>query len=116
MCGRIHIPGERQFLRTFQDTLKDLDRQFDYDLEERWNTAPTNTVPVLRSIDGRHVASQMRWGLIPAWAKGVAPKYSTINARIEGIKTAASYRAAWKRAQRCIVLAEGFYEWHRNDD
>ena len=42
------------------------------------------------------VCTLMRWGLVPFWAKGVPPKYSTINARIEGMTTAPSYRSAWK--------------------
>jgi putative SOS response-associated peptidase YedK len=54
----------------------------------------------------------MRWGLIPFFAKGEPPKYSTINARIETVETAASYRGPWKRGQRCIQLAAAFYEWH----
>ena len=54
----------------------------------------------------------MRWGLVPFFAKGVPPKYSTINARIETVQTSPAYRAPWKRAQRCIVAIAGFYEWH----
>jgi putative SOS response-associated peptidase YedK len=58
----------------------------------------------------------LRWGLIPFFAKGVAPKYSTINARLETVETAASYRGPWKRGQRCIQVAAGFYEWHLTAD
>ena len=54
----------------------------------------------------------MRWGLIPFFAKGEPPKYSTINARIETVETAASYRGPFKRGQRCLQLASGFYAWH----
>jgi putative SOS response-associated peptidase YedK len=54
----------------------------------------------------------MRWGLIPFFAHGEPPKYSTINARIETVETAASYRGPWKRGQRCLQIASGFYEWH----
>ncbi len=48
---------------------------------------------------------------MPFWAKGVPPKLSTINARVETVATAASYRGPWKRGQRCILPATGFYEW-----
>ena len=58
----------------------------------------------------------LRWGLIPFFAKGVAPGYSTINARIETVRTAASYRGPWKRGQRCAVIANGFYEWQVQAD
>jgi hypothetical protein len=64
---------------------------------------------------GESVGLMMRWGLIPLFAKGEPPKYSTINARIETAETAASYRGPWKRGQRCIQLASGFYEWHLNE-
>jgi putative SOS response-associated peptidase YedK len=46
------------------------------------------------------------------FAKGEPPKYSTINARVETVETAASYRGPWKRGQRCLQLASAFYEWH----
>lgn len=58
----------------------------------------------------------LRGGVIPFFAKGVPPKYSTINARIETVETAASYRGPWKRGQRCIQVAAGFYEWHLSVD
>jgi putative SOS response-associated peptidase YedK len=53
----------------------------------------------------------MRWGLVPFFAHGATPKYSTINARAETLATAASYRMPWRRGQRCILPAAGFYEW-----
>jgi putative SOS response-associated peptidase YedK len=58
----------------------------------------------------------MRWGLIPLFARGVPPKYSTINARVETVQTAASYRGPWERGQRCLVIARGFYEWQVQAD
>ena len=53
----------------------------------------------------------MRWGLIPPFLKGEPPKFPTQNARIETMETAPAFRDAWKKGQRCIVPAEGFYEW-----
>jgi putative SOS response-associated peptidase YedK len=81
-----------------------------------YNVAPTQQVPVVRlAAEGRE-GLMLRWGLVPFFARGVAPKYSTINARIETVETAASYRGPWKRAQRCIQVAAGFYEWHLGAD
>jgi putative SOS response-associated peptidase YedK len=74
--------------------------------------APTQLVPVVRSIEGVRRGSRIRWGLIPYFARGEAGKHSTINARIETVETAASYRDPWKRGQRCLQAAMGFYEWH----
>ena len=79
---------------------------------ESYNVAPSQAVPVVRDRDGNSECLLLRWGLVPFWARGVPPKYSTINARLEGLQTAASYRGPWKRAQRCILPAIGFYEWH----
>jgi putative SOS response-associated peptidase YedK len=78
---------------------------------ESYNVAPTQPVPVIRARDGERTCELLRWGLVPFWAKGIAPKYSTINARVEGIATAPSWRGPWKRGQRCILPALGFYEW-----
>ena len=58
----------------------------------------------------------MRWGLIPCWAHGMPLKASTINATVERIESAPSYRDPWSRGQRCIIVMGGFYEPHVNAD
>jgi putative SOS response-associated peptidase YedK len=77
-----------------------------------FNVAPTQLVPILRWRHAAVEAATVRWGLIPFFARGEPPKYSTINARIETLETAASYKGPWQRGQRCLQLASGFYEWH----
>lgn len=77
-----------------------------------YNIAPTQQVPIMRIANGSPAAAMVRWGLIPSFAHGAPGKFSTINARIETFETAPSFRAAWKRGQRCIQPASGFYEWH----
>ena len=57
-------------------------------LFESYNIAPTTAVPVVRERDGQRLCELLRWGLVPFWAKGIPPKLSTINARIETIATA----------------------------
>jgi putative SOS response-associated peptidase YedK len=81
-----------------------------------WNVAPSQSSPVLIHSAAGTACELMRFGLIPYFAKGVAGAYSTINARVETIATSPAYRGAWKRAQRCLVLANGFYEWHTEPD
>jgi len=83
-----------------------------------YNIAPGRNVPVVRmsadvSEAGEREGVTLRWGLIPPFLKGETPKYSTINARIETMEAAPAYRDPWKKAQRCIVPADGFYEWHQ---
>jgi len=76
-----------------------------------YNVAPTKEVPVVRVADGEREGVMMRWGLVPAYLKGEPPKFATANARIETMETSPAYRSPWLRSQRCVVPAEGFYEW-----
>lgn len=79
---------------------------------ERFNVAPTQDVPVVRlGEDGVREGIDMRWGLVPFFAHGELGTYSTINARVESLRSSPAYRGAWKHGQRCLVLARGFYEW-----
>jgi putative SOS response-associated peptidase YedK len=57
----------------------------------------------------------MRWGLIPSWAKDIKIGYSTFNARAESVATRAAFRGAWQAGRRCLVLADGYYEWRDAD-
>lgn len=110
MCGRYVSPDEASIEREFD--LPRSGRTF----PQSFNVAPSQVVPVIRAVDGVARADSLRWGLVPFFAKGKIGGYSTINARVETIETSASYRGPWRRAQRCIVPASGFYEWHVNAD
>ncbi len=111
MCGRYVSPDDAAIEREFE-----LVRSSGMEILPSFNVAPSQSAPVVRSINGVRRVSLMRWGLVPFFAQGVPGPYSTINARIETIETVASYRGPWKRGQRCIVPAAGFYEWHLNDN
>jgi putative SOS response-associated peptidase YedK len=111
MCGRYVSPDDAAIEREFN-----LVHSPGLELRPSFNAAPTQLMPVVRSSNGVRQLSLMRWGLVPYFAKGVPGPYGTINARVETVETSASYRGPWKRGQRCIVPAAGFYEWHLNDD
>jgi putative SOS response-associated peptidase YedK len=81
-----------------------------------YRVLPTEQVPVVVAEAGEREAATMRWGLIPYWAYGVPLKASTINATVERIASAPSYRDPWQRGQRCIMVMGGFYEPHVNAD
>ena len=82
-----------------------------------YNIAPTDEVPVVRlGKDSVREGLMMRWGLIPFFAKGEPPRYSTINATAEKLETAPAWRGPWQRGRRCIIPADGFYEWHLEAD
>ena len=77
---------------------------------------PTEQVPLVVQTAGEREAAQMRWGLVPWWTHGVPLKASTINATVERLDVAPSYRDPWHRGQRCLLVMGGFYEPHVNDD
>ena len=106
MCGRYVSPGDAAIEREFNLV------RAEWQFPASYNVAPTHDVPVVRlNKEGERTGSLMHWGLIPYWAKGIPPKFSTINATIEKLTEAASWRGPWTRGQRCIMPATGFYEW-----
>ena len=110
MCGRYLSPDSAAIEREFS-----LVRTV-WRFPARFNVAPSQMVPAVRVNGRERVGSLLRWGLVPFFARGTPPTYSTINARMETVQTAASYRGPWKRAQRCLLPANGFYEWQLNAD
>ena len=111
MCGRYVSSDDASIEREF--TLVRAEWQF----PASYNVAPTQNVPVVRANKaGEYTGSLLHWGLIPFWAKGVQPKYSTINATVEKLAEAATWRGPWTRGQRCIMPALGFYEWQVKAD
>ncbi len=70
----------------------------------------------IRSEDGKRIPKMMRWGLLPHWAKDEKISYSTFNARAEEFTTKPTFRDAWRRGQRCLIVTDGFYEWKKLDE
>jgi putative SOS response-associated peptidase YedK len=106
MCGRYVSPDEASLEREFNLV------RTEWQFPPSYNVAPTQDVPVVRATEaGERTGARLHWGLIPFWAKGVQPKYSTINATVEKLTDGATWRGPWKRGQRCIMPALGFYEW-----
>ena len=108
MCGRYRLSRCKQILSEHFDAVN-----FEDDWEPRYNIAPTQPVPVIRQTPNSHELTMMRWGLIPFWATDPSIGFKTINARSETITTTASFRDPI-RTQRCLIPADGFYEWSRN--
>jgi putative SOS response-associated peptidase YedK len=122
MCGRYSLTTPAEAMRHlfgFAGALPNL--------PARYNIAPTQLVPVVRLVQERRPGGgpgkaagegergtrelvQLRWGLIPSWAKDASIGNRLINARAEGLAEKPSFRAAF-RARRCLVPADGFYEW-----
>lgn len=86
------------------------------EVEPRYNIAPTQYVAAIRDSDDKERELVMlRWGLVPFWAKDPSIGNRMINARAETVAEKPAYRAAY-RHRRCVVLADGFYEWCRDGD
>ena len=86
------------------------------EVKPRYNIAPTQDLAAIRnSTDGERELVMLRWGLVPFWAKDPSIGNRMINARAETVAEKPSYRNAYKH-RRCLVLADGFYEWQRQGD
>ena len=108
MCGRYSLTADPAELA------KRFEFEFESDEEavkQRFNIAPTQQVLTVVSGEVRR-ASFMRWGLIPPWAKDASIGSRLINARVETVAEKPSFRDALRR-RRCLVLADGFYEWQK---
>lgn len=105
MCGRYSLTTP---LQAMSDLFGFAERP---NLAPRYNIAPTQQVAAVRlgGAGQRHFV-QLRWGLIPAWAKDPAIGSRMINARAESLAEKPAFRAAF-RQRRCLIPADGFYEW-----
>ncbi len=110
MCGRFTLSASATTLAA-QFNLPDLPAW-----SPRYNIAPTQEVlAVLKPTDSAKRQSRLlRWGLIPMWAEGPSVASRMINARAETVATKPAFRRAF-RERRCLILADGFYEWQRQD-
>ena len=84
-------------------------------LRPRYNLAPSQNAAVVRDEDGERRLSMLRWGLIPGWAKDPSIGNKLINARAETAAVKPSFGAAYSK-HRCLVPADGFYEWRREGE
>jgi putative SOS response-associated peptidase YedK len=110
MCGRYRLSRRKQVVEEYFDAASD-----EPDWNSRYNIAPTQCVPVIRQNPkepGRELPL-MRWGLIPSWAKDSSAAAGMINARSETASTKPAFRDAL-RCRRCLIPADGFYEWTRS--
>jgi putative SOS response-associated peptidase YedK len=106
MCGRFVSASSPALLAERFDVDDVRVEQF----EPSYNVAPREQVMIVRQRDERRVLSQVRWGLVPSWAKDPTIGDRMINARAEGLASKRAYRRPFER-KRCLVPADGFYEW-----
>ena len=110
MCGRF----------TLTETIAKLQLLFEFEYAEgevlpRYNIAPSQNILTVIGNGNQRIGRQMKWGLVPFWAKDEKIGYKMINARAEGIDSKPSFKAPFK-SRRCLILADGFYEWMKTDE
>lgn len=109
MCGRFQLSVKgKQISERFNVEV------FDELYKPSYNCAPSQKLPVITN-DQPHSLSYFRWGLIPFWAKDPKLGYRNINTRSETINSKPSFRNAFKK-RRCLIPANGFYEWKKDDN
>ena len=110
VCGRYRLSGRKQIVEEYFDC----GYCGEEDWSPRYNIAPTQLVPVIRQNPKEPVRqlSLMRWGLIPSWAKNASGAAMMINARSETANTKPAFAEPLK-FRRCLIPADGFYEWQR---
>jgi putative SOS response-associated peptidase YedK len=110
MCGRYRLSRRKQIIEEHFDSVSG-----DDEWVPRYNIAPTQPILVIRQNPKEPVRelSLMKWGLIPSWAKDSSGAAQMINARSETAATKPAFRDALK-SRRCLIPADGFYEWKRD--
>ena len=109
MCGRYRLSRRKQLVEEYFDTSSE-----EMEWTPRYNIAPTQPVPVIRQNpnEPRRELSLMRWGLIPSWVKDSSGSAMMITARSETAATKPAFRDPLT-SRRCLIPADGFYEWQR---
>ena len=113
MCGRFALYGPISLRRDMKpeewDWLLPLVDRIEH-RPPRFNFAPTQTAPIVHAAAERTVIEDMRWGLVPAWARDAKIGNKAINARVETVAEKPMFRSAFK-TRRCLVPANGYFEW-----
>jgi len=109
MCGRFsQSSSPQQYAEQFGIST-------DLSLKARYNVAPTDqVVACCLSDEGEKILTTLHWGLIPSWSKGPDKRFSMINARAETVASKPAYRGPFRK-HRCLIPADGFYEWKQED-
>jgi putative SOS response-associated peptidase YedK len=108
MCGRYRLTSKERYLAEHFDVSDEVE------WSPRYNIAPSDSVATIRqhATEPKRMFSKMRWGLVPSWAEDPSIGYKTINARSESVTEKPSYSDSFKK-RRCLIPADGFYEWKK---
>jgi putative SOS response-associated peptidase YedK len=106
MCARFTLTAPASQIGALFDLAAPID------LTPRYNVAPTQNILAVRlAPEGNKEFVKLRWGLVPSWAKDLKIGQKLINARSETVAEKPSFRSALKHKRRCLIAADGFFEW-----
>ena len=109
MCGRYTFTSAPEAMRQLFRYLEQPN------FPPRYNVAPTQPIAIVRLVEGQRHFALVRWGFLPSWVKDPKTFALVINARGESVIEKPAFRAAIKR-RRCLIPADGFYEWQKAGD
>jgi len=110
MCGRFTLTASpEQLAMRFHADLP----SFDY--QPRYNIAPGQRITAVIAHEGKNRIGELKWGLVPSWAKDEKIGYKTLNAKAETVHEKPAFKTAFLR-RRCVIPADGFYEWQKTAD
>jgi putative SOS response-associated peptidase YedK len=112
MCGRYRLSRRKQLVEEYFEAGSEQANSEEEDWSPRYNVAPTQPVATVRQAGASRVLSMMRWGMVPSWAKDISIGGGLINARSESLLDKPAFRDAF-RTRRCLIPADGFYEWKK---
>ena len=106
MCGRFEIHSA---IEVIAEIFGIADRDLEY--PPHYNIAPSQDILIVVN-DGKRRLIKSRWGFVPSWSRDLDASYRMINARAETVASSKAFKSAFEK-QRCLVVADGFYEWRK---
>jgi putative SOS response-associated peptidase YedK len=106
MCGRFEIHSAPDIIAKIFGTAEG-----DLGSAPRYNIAPSQDILIVIN-DGKRKLIKSRWGLVPSWSRDLNTSYRMINARAETVASSRAFKSAFEK-HRCLVVADGFYEWRK---
>ncbi len=109
MCGRFALYSSFQAIKNYADLLNEIG-----EIDVNYNVAPGQEIPIIINKNQQNILKSCKWGFIPFWAKDEKIGYKLINTRSETITEKPSFKFAFQH-RRCLIPANGFYEWRKDD-
>ncbi|MFC1898041.1 SOS response-associated peptidase [Candidatus Cloacimonadota bacterium] len=109
MCGRFAMYSSFNAIKEYADILNEIGQ-----LDNNFNVAPGQIIPIVMQEHGKRILEPVKWGFVPYWATDPKIGSRMINTRAETIAEKPSFKAAF-RYRRCLIPANGFFEWRKPD-